>query len=126
MTAANTPQTPKFATRATNRPGVSPSASGAEIGAQANSQAVCSCGHRVMWHHDTRGCGYFGYSEGARCTCRMDPDAVVESLITARVDAALAPVRELADEWQAQTASAVKVHCGRRLRAALDRQEDHR
>lgn len=54
--------------------------------------------------------------------------AAVEAIVAARVDAALAPVRELADEWE--RAGRLGHHnaggFAGALRAALDRQEDHR
>jgi hypothetical protein len=54
---------------------------------------LCDCGHRVMWHHDERGCGFHGYSN-ARCECYRDSDAAVERIVAARVDAALAEVEQ--------------------------------
>lgn len=41
-----------------------------------------SCHHRVIWHHDTRGCEYFGNGQQA-CPCAHDTDAVVKNLIDA-------------------------------------------
>lgn len=60
--------------------------------------ALCpdeSCGHRAIWHHDERGCEYHGNGQ-YRCACLLTSDAVVERIIDAR----LAPIRALADEWE--------------------------
>ena len=42
---------------------------------------ACACGHGVAWHHDTRGCGYHGYSPEHRCPCPLRGDEVVTELL---------------------------------------------
>ena len=85
MTAANTPQTPKSATRATNRPDVGPSASGALTEAEAEN--LCIGG----W------CHYLGH--GTHTSECDEHIARVESLIAARVIAALAEVERRIEAW---------------------------
>lgn len=43
--------------------------------------ALClDCHHRVIWHHDERGCQYHGNGRD-RCPCAISSDAVVTHLI---------------------------------------------
>lgn len=61
------------------------------------------CGHRAIWHHGTRGCGYHGYGEKG-CPCACDSDMVIERLLADRERrAAVRALREAADEGPLST-----------------------
>lgn len=67
-------------------PATIPGPQTANLGDGANGRlseaaVACGCGHGVSWHHDTRGCGYHGYSTEHRCPCLLLPDGVVCSIV---------------------------------------------
>lgn len=49
------------------------------------------CEHRVIWHHDERGCDYHGAGP-FRCPCRRTSEQVVAQLISRAM-------QRVADQW---------------------------
>lgn len=60
--------------------------------AESGWEAICPCGHRVTWHHDTRGCEYFGTRPERRCQCLLTSDAATSRILREHADRALAEV----------------------------------
>jgi hypothetical protein len=111
-----------------------PSAEDVEAVREALRGAMCTCGHDAEWHSGLMGCNAEDYTMPATA-CECDEDwvgAIVPALsrvvVPARVVAEVARLRAaidaLADEWTGQSASGMKVACGRRLRAALTTARD--
>lgn len=54
-----------------------------EQNAEKETRNACACGHAVWWHHDTRGCGYKGFSPDHRCSCMLLAHEAVEQVVNA-------------------------------------------
>jgi len=41
----------------------------------------CDCGHPIGFHHDERGCGYFGFGVDWRCRCLLTTEQAISALL---------------------------------------------
>lgn len=90
---------------ALNVPGVQ-GANGAQA---ANLTLACSCGHDVQWHHESRGCGWFGFSDRDRCPCRLTSNECVAAIVREHRAEVLAEVERRIEARLGVTSRALRI-----------------
>ncbi|UUW88372.1 hypothetical protein [Pimelobacter simplex] len=68
--------------------------------AELTDTQKCQCGHEPQWHHETRGCGYHGFSEDGRCKCQLTSNEAVTAIVREHVTAALDEIEAVVRHWE--------------------------